>query len=86
MLHKGKFPCSPLFHYDSDSCGTIEWTWKTTPPEAIYWKTYKCKKKDVRVLSKVTKEQRKLLTDALYEHYIESEHPKKIKQPKVRRL
>tara|TARA_R110000803_G_scaffold98121_2_gene166285 strand:+ start:217 stop:477 length:261 start_codon:yes stop_codon:yes gene_type:complete len=86
MLYKGRFSCSPLFHYNSGSCGTIEWTWKTTPPEAIYWKTYKCKKKDVRVLSKVTKEQRKLLTDALYEHYIESEHPKKIKQPKVRRL
>ena len=86
MLYKDKYPCSPLFHYDSDTCGIIKWTWKTTPPEAIYWKTHKCKKKDLRILSKVSPEERKLLTDALYEHYIDSEHPKKNKQPKVRRL
>ena len=45
MLYKDKLPCDPLLHFDSKDAGTIEWTWRTKPAEAIYWKTYKPKKR-----------------------------------------
>tara|TARA_R100000656_G_scaffold46173_2_gene37656 strand:- start:769 stop:936 length:168 start_codon:yes stop_codon:yes gene_type:complete len=54
--------------------------------EAIYWKTYKVKKRDVRILSKVTPEQRKNLTNEIYEDIMLTEKPPRIKEPKVRSL
>ena len=86
MLYKDKFPCDPLLHFDSKDAGTIEWTWRTQPPEAIYWKTYKVKKRDVRITSKVNPEQRKNLTNEIYEDIMLTEHPPIVKQPKVRTL
>tara|TARA_R110000823_G_scaffold30637_1_gene87931 strand:+ start:36 stop:308 length:273 start_codon:yes stop_codon:yes gene_type:complete len=86
VLYKDKLPCSPLLHFTSDTEGLIEWTWRTSPPEAVYWKTYRAKKRDLRILSKVSPQQRTLLIDELYEDIIKNEYPKKLKQPKVRRL
>jgi|TARA_R100000008_G_C3526957_1_gene137091 hypothetical protein len=86
MLYKDKFPCDPLLHFDSKDAGTIEWTWRTQPPEAIYWKTYKPKKRDIKILSRVTPEQRKKVTSEIYEDIILTEHPPRVKQTKVRTL
>tara|TARA_R100001594_G_scaffold10558_1_gene24756 strand:- start:5550 stop:5813 length:264 start_codon:yes stop_codon:yes gene_type:complete len=86
VLYKDKFSCSPKLHFDSTLLGTIEWTWRTQPPEAIYWKTYKPKKRDIKILTKVTPNQRKEITNELYQEIMDKEHPKKVKQPRVRSL
>ena len=86
ILYKDKFPCSPTLHFDSTLLGTIEWTWRTQPPEAIYWKTYKPKKRDIKILTKVTPNQRKEITNELYQEIMDKEHPKKVKQPRLRSL
>jgi hypothetical protein len=52
-----------------------------TPPESIYWKTSKIKKRDIRITSQVTPEQRKELTSELYlDLYPPQENPKRIRQ------
>jgi len=82
MLYKDKFPCSPNFYFESTNNDTIKWTLKTKPLEAIYWKTYKVKKRDVRILSKVTPEQRKNLTNEIYEDIMLTEKPLELKNQK----
>ena len=80
-LYKGKFDCHPTFQFDSDNYGTIDWTLYMNPPESIYWKTAKIKKRDIRILSQVTPEQRKELTSELYlDLYPPQENPKRIRQ------
>jgi len=80
-LYKGKFDCHPTFQFDSDNHGTIDWTLYMTPPESIYWKTGKIKKRDIRIISQVTPEQRKELTSELYlDIYPPQENPKRIRQ------
>jgi hypothetical protein len=80
-LYKGKFNCHPTMHFDSDKHGTIEWTLKMDPPESIYWKTGSIKKRDIRITSQVTPEQRKELTSELYlDLNPPKENQKRIKQ------
>ena len=68
-------------HFDSDKHGTIEWTLKMDPPESIYWKTGNIKKRDIRITSQVTPEQRKELTSEIYlDLYPPKENTKRIKQ------
>ncbi len=51
------------------------------PPESIYWKTGNIKKRDIRITSQVTPEQRKELTSELYlDLNPPIENPKRIKQ------
>ncbi len=52
------------------------------PPESIYWKTGKIKKKEIRILSKVTPDERKEFTDEIFLDI----YPPIIKQQKVRQL
>jgi len=73
-------------HFDSKDAGTIKWTWQTKPAEAIYWKTYKPKRRDIKILSRVTPEQRQKVTKELHQDIIQNEHPPKTKQAKVRTL
>ena len=80
-LYKGKFDCHPTFQFNSDNHGTIDWTLHMTTPESIYWKTSKIKKRDIRITSQVTPEQRKALTSELYlDLYPPQENPKRIRQ------
>ena len=68
-------------HFNSDKHGTIEWTLKMDPPESIYWKTGDIKKRDIRITSQVTPEQRKELTSEIYlDLYPPKENTKRIKQ------
>jgi len=52
------------------------------PPESIYWKTGKVKKKEIRILSKVTPGERKEFTDEIFLDM----YPPIIKQQKVKQL
>jgi len=80
------YNCSPLLEFNSDKHDLIKWTWKTDPPQAVYWKTYKPKKRDLRVISKISREERKLITNELYAEIMQNDFPKPIKKQKVRRL
>ena len=80
-LYKGKFDCHPTMQFNSDNHGTINWTLKMTPPESIYWKTGSIKKRDIRITSQVTPEQRKELASELYlDLNPPINNPKRIKQ------
>ena len=81
-LYKDKFPCHPTFQLNSSQNKTIDWTLKMDPPESIYWKTGKIKKRDIRILSKVTPDERKEFTDEIFLDI----YPPIIKQQKVRQL
>ena len=81
-LYKGRFPCHPTFQLDSSRNKTIDWTLKMDPPESIYWKTGKIKKRDIRILSKVTPGERKEFTDEIFLDI----YPPIIKQQKVKQL
>ena len=35
----------------------IQYTLKTEPPEAMYWATYKLKKSDIKIISKMDRSQ-----------------------------
>ena len=51
------------------------------PPESIYWKTGNIKKRDIRITSQVTPEQRKELASELYlDLNPPINNPKRIKQ------
>tara|TARA_R110000772_G_scaffold215810_1_gene326442 strand:- start:164 stop:418 length:255 start_codon:yes stop_codon:yes gene_type:complete len=80
-LYKGKFDCHPTMQFNSDNHGTINWTLKMTPPESIYWKTGSIKKRDIRITSQVTPQQRKEVTSELYlDLNPPINNPKRIKQ------
>jgi len=80
-LYKGRFNCHPIMQFNSDNHGTIDWTLHMEPPESIYWKTGSIKKRDIRITSQVTPEQRKELTSELYlDLNPPKENPKRIKQ------
>ena len=80
-LYKGRFDCHPIMQFNSDNHGTIDWTLHMEPPESIYWKTGSIKKRDIRITSQVTPEQRKELTSELYlDLNPPKENPKRIKQ------
>jgi hypothetical protein len=80
-LYKGKFDCHPTMQFDSDNHGTINWTLKMTPPESIYWKTGSIKKRDIRITSQVTPQQRKEVTSELFlDLNPPINNPKRIKQ------
>ena len=40
------------FYCDPDH-GLVEFTYKTEPPEGVYWSTYKLKKSDIKILTKM---------------------------------
>ena len=51
------------------------------PPESIYWKTGNIKKRDIRITSQVTPQQRKEVTSELYlDLNPPINNPKRIKQ------
>ena len=80
-LYKGKFDCHPTMQFNSDNHGTINWTLKMTPPESIYWKTGSIKKRDIRITSQVTPQQRKEVTSELFlDLNPPINNPKRIKQ------
>jgi len=41
------------YFYADDTHGIVEFAFKTDPPEAEYWTTYKLKKSDIKVVTKM---------------------------------
>ena len=57
-----------IFKYTSQTLDqTIEWSWSDECQEKQYWQTWIPKKSDLRILTKLDKEQKKLVLDELWE-------------------
>ena len=68
-----------IFGHD-DNGQDIIWTWDVEPIEKIYWKTWKPKVTNVKVLTDLTdpKEKNRIAKD-IYEQIMTREHPPKNK-------
>lgn len=41
------------YFYADETHGLVEFTFKTDPPEGVFWSTYKLKKSDIKILTKM---------------------------------
>jgi len=67
----------PIFDYDYNGTN-IKWTWNVLEVEKIYWKTWKPRLNNVKILS--TTQDAKMLNkikEEIYKSVMEAEHPKK---------
>ena len=68
-----------VFGYDYKG-KNIEWTWNVRPKEKIFWKTWKPKKENIKILTRWTsKEETDRLRVEIFEGIIKDEHPKEKK-------
>ena len=66
-----------IFGYDYEG-KNVAWTWDVEPLEKIFWKTWKPKLTNVKILSKFTDHKLKQLTRTdIYESVIAKQHPPK---------
>ena len=66
----------PIFGYDYNGTN-IEWTWNVLEVEKIYWKTWRPKIQNVKIIGLTDKKEANKLKKEIWESVIESEHPKK---------
>tara|TARA_R100001082_G_C4363174_1_gene160402 strand:- start:1724 stop:1993 length:270 start_codon:yes stop_codon:yes gene_type:complete len=70
----------PVFEYEYQD-DLIKWTWSVRPIEKMYWKTWKPKVENVKILSKLTNTSlTNKIKQEIYEGVISNEH---IKQEKL---
>ena len=65
-----------IFDYDYNGTN-IEWTWNVREIEKIYWKTWRPKIQNVKIIGLTDKKEANKLKKEIWESVIESEHPKK---------
>jgi Mg/Co/Ni transporter MgtE len=74
-----------IFQHQSDVLNRlVEWTWKDE--RAIHWKTYKPKITDVKILTELNKDEKKLVIAELHKQIMDREHPPKNNKSKIRVL
>ena len=66
----------PIFGYDYNGTN-IEWTWNVLEVEKIYWKTWRPKIQNVKIIGLTDKKEAHKLKKEIWESVMESEHPKK---------
>ena len=66
----------PIFGYDYNGTN-IEWTWNVREIEKIYWKTWRPKIQNVKIIGLTDKKEANKLKKEIWESVMESEHPKK---------
>ncbi len=68
----------PTFTYD-DNGKEVEWVWNVQPLDKIFWKTWKPKLNNVKIIGLTDKKECARLQKEIWESVMESEHPKKEK-------
>ena len=68
----------PIFGYDYNGVN-VEWTWRVRELEKIYWKTWKPKLSDVKILNLTDSDEVAKVQQEIFQGVIDSEHPKKEK-------
>ena len=66
----------PIFDYDYNGTN-IKWTWNVREIEKIYWKTWRPKIQNVKIIGLTDKKEANKLKKEIWESVMESEHPKK---------
>ena len=68
-----------VFGYDYNG-KNIEWIWNVRPKDKVFWKTWKPKKENIKLLTPLTNkaENDKLIAE-IFEGIIKDEHPKEKK-------
>ena len=68
-----------IFGYDYNG-KNIEWTWNVRPKDKVFWKTWKPKKENIKLLTPLTsKAENDKLKAEIFEGIIKDEHPKEKK-------
>ena len=75
----------PIFGYDYNGTN-IEWTWNVLEVEKIYWKTWRPKIQNVKIIGLTDKKEANKLKKEIWESVIESEHPKKATKKGIYKL
>ena len=74
-----------IFQHQSDVLNRlVEWTWKDE--RAFTWKTYTPKITDVKILTELTNDEKKLVKAELHPQIMDREHPPKSDKSKIRVL
>ena len=74
-----------IFQHQSDVLNRlVEWTWKDE--RAIHWKTYTPKITDVKILTELNRDEKKLVIAELHKQIMDREHPPKNNKSKIRVL
>ncbi len=68
----------PVFGYDYNG-QNVEWTWRVRETEKIYWKTWKPKLHDVKILNLTDTTEISKVQQEIFQDVMDSEHPKKEK-------
>ena len=68
----------PIFGYDYNG-QNVEWTWRVREVEKIYWKTWKPKLSDVKILNLTDSDEVSKVQQEIFQGVMDSEHPKKEK-------
>ena len=66
----------PIFGYDYNG-QNVEWTWRVREVEKIYWKTWKPKLSDVKILNLTDSNEVSKVQQEIFQGVMDSEHPKK---------
>ena len=66
----------PIFDYDYNGTN-IEWTWNVLEVEKIYWKTWKPRLNNVKILNLTNTKEVSKVQQEIFEGVMDSEHPKK---------
>jgi len=61
-----------MFHTEDDG-NTYAFTIQTEPAEALYWKTYKLKKADIKLFTKLPRAEAAAMRSLILEDILESE-------------
>ena len=68
-----------VFHYVNDG-EEVLWTWEVEPYKKIFWKTWKPKLENVKIISDLkTKKEYNRIKKEIYEEVMNREFPKKTK-------
>tara|TARA_R100000426_G_scaffold44220_1_gene33630 strand:- start:811 stop:1059 length:249 start_codon:yes stop_codon:yes gene_type:complete len=70
------FKHNPIFGYDYEG-RNIEWQWNVRPLKKIFWKTWKPKLENVKLLNVSDTNEYKIIQKKLYDEIIEKEHSKR---------
>lgn len=59
-----------MFYTDEDGT-TVEYALKTDPPEAAFWQTYKIKKSNIKIITKMSRENQAVYRQKILDDFLD---------------
>ena len=57
--------------YTNEDGTTVEYALKTDPPEAAFWQTYKIKKSNIKIITKMSREDRAVYRQKILDDFLD---------------